>query len=86
MYKRGFKINNLSNYHDYFNHDNPMGTANYCFIVAVGNERFKEHNHEYLTICYYNLKEKYLRVQKDFTDDVWQKLDKFYKEQKNSGN
>lgn len=35
---------------------------------------------EYLTICYYNLKEKYLRGQKDFTDEVWNKLDKFYKE------
>ena len=39
------------------------------------------HNKEYLTICYYNLKEKYLRGQKDFTADVWEKLDEFYKKE-----
>ena len=77
MYKRGFKINNLANYHNYFNHDNPIGTANYCFVVAVGNERFKEHNNEYLTICYYNLKEKYLRG--GVTEQEWQKIENRYK-------
>ena len=41
--------------------------------------QYKEHNSEYLTICYYNLREKYLRGQKDFTNDVWERLDKFYK-------
>ena len=46
---------------------------------ALVSSRFAEHNDEYLTICYYNLKEKYLRGQKDFTDDVWQKLDDYYK-------
>lgn len=40
---------------------------------------FNEHNNEYLTICYYNLKEKYIRGQKDFTDEVWNKLEEFYK-------
>jgi len=44
------------------------------------NKKFAEHNNEYLTICYWNLREKYIRGQKDFTDQVWQKLDKFYKE------
>lgn len=39
----------------------------------------KYHNNEYLTICYYNLKEKYLRGQKDFYDVIWYKLDNFYK-------
>lgn len=37
------------------------------------------HNQEYLTICYMNLKEKYLRGQKDFTEEVWTNLDQFYK-------
>lgn len=45
----------------------------------TGNMRFKEHDREYLTICYYNLKEKYLRGQKGFTKDTWEKLNKFYK-------
>lgn len=40
--------------------------------------RFKEHNLEYLAICYWNLREKYLRGQKDFTQEVWDKLDQFY--------
>ncbi len=47
--------------------------------VCQSDNPFKEHNNEYLTICYYNLKEKYIRGQKDFTDDVWEKLDEFYK-------
>ena len=32
---------------------------------------FGEHNNEYLTICYYNLKEKHLRGQKDFTKEKY---------------
>ena len=40
--------------------------------------QFAEHNNEYLIICYYNLKEKYLRGQKDFTKEIWEKLDSFY--------
>ena len=71
MLNRGYKINCYANYQMYF-----------LYIDSFGTERFKEHNNEYLTICYYNLKEKYIRGQKDFTDEVWQKLDEFYKEQK----
>lgn len=41
--------------------------------------KFAEHNKEYLTICYWNLREKYIRGQKDFTKEVWNKLDIFYK-------
>ena len=55
-----------------------------CFIYPndpILSLRFAEHNNEYLTICYYNLKEKYIRGQKDFTDDVWDKLDEFYKKE-----
>ena len=66
---RNIKIKNWDNYDKYFK------DVDVCFTGL----RFDEHNHEYLTICYYNLKEKYLRGQKDFTADVWEKLDKFYK-------
>lgn len=59
---RSFKFNNKSGFDSWGN--------TYPYIY--------HHNHEYLTICYYNLKEKYLRGQKDFTDDVWQRLDEFY--------
>ena len=75
---RGYKINNYANYQLYFLHTDSFGT-----------ERFKEHNDEYLTICYWNLREKYLRGQKDFTDEIWQRLDEFYSrymEKKNGRN
>ncbi len=39
---------------------------------------FPEHDHEYLTICYWNLREKYIRGQKDFTDDVWRGIQEVY--------
>lgn len=68
MQKRGIKIKSYDNYDYYFGD------------TRAFPQRFKEHNDEYLTICYYNLKEKYIRGQKDFTKDVWEKLDKFYKE------
>ena len=41
---------------------------------------YNEHNDEYLTICYWNLREKYLRGQKDFSAETWNKIEKFYKE------
>ena len=77
MCKRKIKIKSLDNYNNYFAKD-----VNFYWNVLYDepNLRFKEHNDEYLTICYYNLKEKYIRGQKDFTKDVWEKLDKFYKE------
>lgn len=48
------------------------------------NKKFAEHNNEYLTICYWNLREKYLRGQKDFTKEVWDNLEKFYKQKINN--
>ena len=71
MLLKGFKIKSFDNYNKYFKDVKLEGK------ILV----FEEHNHEYLTICYYNLKEKYLRGQKDFTDDVLQKLDEFYKKE-----
>lgn len=41
----------------------------------------KHHDSEYLTICYWNLREKFLRGQKDFTKKVWEELDDFYKKE-----
>lgn len=64
---RGYKIRSMSNFNNYFKD-----------TQSFGIERFKEHDFEYFMICYYNLKEKYLRGQKDFTFDVWAKLDEFY--------
>lgn len=90
MAKRGYQIN-INNYVKYFSYDKyPEDYVRedwYYLIDAYLNDydvfrynRFKEHNNEYLTICYWNLREKYIRGQKDFTDDIWEKLEKFYKE------
>lgn len=42
------------------------------------NLRYEERDNEYLTICYYNLKEKYTRHQKDFSKEIFEKLNQFY--------
>ena len=39
----------------------------------------RHHNDEYLEICYFNLKEKFLRGQKDYDEELFQKLHSFYK-------
>ena len=70
MLNRSYKINNYLNYQLYFLH-----------IYSFGTERFKEHDDEYLTICYWNLREKYLRGQKDFSADLWQEIEEFYKKE-----
>ena len=75
MTDRGIKIKHWDNYDEYFKE----------LYVVFTDLRFKEHNHEYLTICYWNLREKYLRGQKDFTADVWEKLDEFYKKEIENG-
>lgn len=71
MQARGYYVN-IKNHLNYFL---SLGADFYNDYTP----RFEEHNKEYLTICYYNLKEKYLRGQKDFTKEIWEKLDKFYK-------
>ncbi|AMO86426.1 hypothetical protein B857_03343 [Solibacillus isronensis B3W22] len=38
----------------------------------------RHHNDEYLTICYYNLYEKYIRGQKDFTAEQFEALHQYY--------
>lgn len=78
---RGLKIRSYNNYYEYFRYSGETDLEEYYDKLRFTNRkyRFKEHNDEYLTICYYNLKEKYLRGQKDFTKEVWDKLDEFYK-------
>lgn len=75
MDRRGYKIKSVSNYNNYV-----IKTEKENGFYYSGKAYFAEHDNEYLTICYYNLKEKYIRGQKDFTKEVWDRLDKFYKE------
>lgn len=65
---RNYTIRNLSNFNAYFDG-----------INTRTDEMFKEHDIDYLTVCYWNLYEKHLRKQKDFNDETWERLDKFYK-------
>lgn len=64
MESRGYKIKNFDNFNNYF--------YNTGGFYVYG--RFKEHNNEYLIICFMNLLEKYRRGQKDFNKDTFVKL------------
>ena len=68
LHERGCTIRSQGNFNNYFD----------GFHKDFGKLRFKEHDDEYLTICYYNLKEKYMRGQKDFSAKLFEKLTKFY--------
>ena len=68
MHKRSIAIKSFDKYNNYFS-----GTHQ-----SDRQLRYEEHDNEYLTICYYNLKEKYLRHQKDFTKEIFEKLNEFY--------
>ena len=70
--KRNINIKSITNADNYFDGFGEIPSKILNFL------RFAEHNNEYLTICYYNLREKYIRGQKDFTNDVWENLDRFY--------
>lgn len=40
----------------------------------------RHHTTEYLTMNYWNLREKFIRKQRDFSAEVWQKLNTFYQQ------
>lgn len=73
--KRKYKIKSFENFDNYFH----TMVENHYFKHHDFSNMFHEHNDEYLTICYWNLREKYLRGQKDFTKEIWNNLEKFYK-------
>lgn len=74
MHSRGFKIKVKENALNYFGSD--------TLDVNWAKELFKNHHDfGYLEICYYNLKEKYLRGQSDFDTETFEELDKFYSEE-----
>ena len=71
MRKRGYKYKSMENFNNYFQ----------GLYVLREYLIYPEHNYEYLEICFYNLKEKYIRGQKDFTGDIWKKLKTFFIEE-----
>lgn len=66
MKERGYKIKSYENYDKYFD-----------FCKGKGDEKFDEHDENYLMICYWNLREKYMRGQKDFDKSTFDKLHLF---------
>ncbi|TSI02262.1 pyrimidine dimer DNA glycosylase/endonuclease V [Lysinibacillus sp. BW-2-10] len=70
MKKRGFKIKTFDKLQAYFEG------------IELPEKPYKpftkHHNDEYLEICYFNLKEKYIRGQKDYDDNLFHQLDLFY--------
>lgn len=64
MEKRNYKIKSFDNFEKYFS-----GVDKNCRGL-----KYPEHNEDYLMICYFNLGEKYLRGQKDFSDDIWKSI------------
>lgn len=66
--RRDIKIRSLDNFNNYFN------SVLHKHLIDIEDLRFSEHNNEYLAICYWNLREKYLRGQKDFKKECFEKL------------
>lgn len=74
MKSRNIKIKTWDNYDKYFKDE----------YVVFDDLKYQEHDLTYLNICYFNLLEKYIRGQKDFSDELYKELTKFYKEQMKS--
>lgn len=75
MQRRNIEIKSIENADNYFEGIGDIPRMIGHFYT------FEEHNNEYLTICYWNLREKYLRGQKDFSADLWQNIEEFYKKE-----
>ena len=66
MTNRGYKINKWDNYNNYF--------EDCAKDIWINELAFNEHNEQYFMICYYNLMEKFIRGQKNFSDEIWDKI------------
>lgn len=68
MKKRGYKIRAFEKMNRYFEE---------LEEVEEVTPFLRHHNDEYLEICYYNLKEKFIRGQKDYDEELYKKLTHF---------
>ena len=76
MCTRNFNIRAIEKMERYFA-DGPFEQIEHPFV--------QHHDKEYLEICYFNLKEKFMRGQKDFEAERYDALKKLYEEQMNKG-
>lgn len=72
MQKRGYQIKAFEKMKLYFEDTVPPPSPFRAFAL--------HHNDEYLEICYFNLKEKFIRGQKDYNEVLFQKLHSIYEE------
>lgn len=70
MKNRGYKIRTVDKMERYFAELDE---------VKVDTPFKEHHNDEYLEICYYNLKEKYIRGQKDYDTALFKSLETYFK-------
>lgn len=74
MQRRSMKIKNWENWENYFK--DIKSNQDFDDYVHVNPFR-RHHTEEYLLICFWNLREKYIRGQKDFDDETWNRLNDF---------
>ena len=70
MKRRGYKIRTYDKMDRYFAD---------LDAIKIHTPFKNHHNDEYLEICYYNLKEKYIRGQKDYDTALFKKLEAYFK-------
>lgn len=68
MANRGYKIRSFEKMHNYFGDKTYEATQPFA----------AHHNDEYLQICYFNLKEKFIRGQKDYEPVQFEQLHAYY--------
>lgn len=73
MKSRNYKIVKWDNYNIFF------GNKEY---KIVDKPYIKHHDFCYFEICYFNLKEKYIRGQKDFEKSLFEQLETLYNKKK----
>ena len=79
MINRGYRINKLDNYKEYFK-DGCDGAK----LKICNKKPFKRHHtKQYLLQCFMNLEEKYFCGQKDFDRDTYLKLWNFVNDELN---
>ncbi|WP_431811023.1 pyrimidine dimer DNA glycosylase/endonuclease V [Lysinibacillus sp. FW12] len=71
MNKRGFQIRTYEKMNNYFDGLGP---------VKDRKPFLHHHNQEYLEICFYNLKEKFIRGQKDYEEALYEQLSTYIKD------
>ena len=73
MNNRNMNINKWDNFEDYFCKTYEANCTN------LRDLHYKEHDDDYLVMNFYNLKEKYVRGQKDFDENAYDKLIEYMK-------